>query len=177
MTTSFRALPSVNKILENDRIQGLMETYSHHIVVELVRSQLDDARNAIKDGESPPDFDEMIQSIEAQAASRWRTWPEKVINATGVILHTNLGRAPLSQDSIEAMQRAASGYSDLELDLKTGRRGSRQAFISSLLAQVTGAEAAIAVNNNASALMLGLAAIASGREVKLKITVTLDALP
>jgi len=88
-----------------------------------------------------------------------------VINATGVVLHTNLGRSPLSKDAIQAMQRAAQGYSDLELDLLTGRRGSRQAHISNLVARVTGAEAALVVNNNASAVMLGLAAIAGGKEV------------
>ena len=92
----------------------------------------------------------------------------RVINASGVVLHTNLGRAPLSDDAIEAMRRTAQGYSDLELDLGTGRRGSRQAHISELVARVTGTEAALVVNNNASAVMLGLAAIAHGKELSCR---------
>ena len=88
-----------------------------------------------------------------------------MINATGVIIHTNLGRAPLSQAAMRAAQAAAVGYSDLEIDLDTGRRGSRQAHLQSLLCRITGAEAALAVNNNASALLLGLSALAAGREV------------
>lgn len=165
MTSSFRDLPSVDKILSDDRIADLTDSYSRDAVLDLVRHELDDARGVIKDGGGAPSLDKIVQTVSEQASTRWRAWPEHVINATGVILHTNLGRSPLSGDAIAAMQRAASGYSDLELDLATGRRGSRQAFISSLLSQVTGAEAAIAVNNNASAIMLGLAAIATGKEV------------
>ena len=88
-----------------------------------------------------------------------------MINATRVIVHTNLRRAPLSQSAIDAMTQAARGYTDLEMDLSTGRRGSRQAHLQSLLQQVTGAEAALAVNNNASALLLGLSALSVGKEV------------
>ena len=91
--------------------------------------------------------------------------PRQVINATGVIIHTNLGRAPLSPAAIEAMTQAARGYTDLEMDLSTGRRGSRQAHLQSLLQQVTGAEEALAVNNNASAILLGLSALSVGKEV------------
>jgi L-seryl-tRNA(Ser) seleniumtransferase len=165
MTSPYQSLPSVERILSDQRVQHLVESYSRQVVVELVRGSLDSARKSITDGGGPPGFDELVKSIEAQAAGRWRPWPTHVINATGVILHTNLGRAPLSRESIEAMQRIAGGYSDLELDLTTGRRGSRQAHIGSLVCQVTGADAAIVVNNNASAVMLGLAAIATGKEV------------
>jgi L-seryl-tRNA(Ser) seleniumtransferase len=88
-----------------------------------------------------------------------------VVNATGVLLHTNLGRAPLSQEAIAAMERSAKGYTNLELDLDTGKRGSRQVHIESLLCQLTGAESAMVVNNNASAVLLALAALAKGKEV------------
>lgn len=165
MTSPYQLLPSVQKVLSDQRIQELVESYSHQGVLELVRAKLGDARSAISNGTEVPPFNEIIESIEEQASTRWRSWPTPVINATGVILHTNLGRAPLSTDAIEAMKRAAIGYSDLELDLETGRRGSRQAHISNLICQVSGAEAAMVVNNNASAVMLGLAAIATGKEV------------
>ena len=165
MTTPFRSLPSVDLLLSDERVQALMQTYSRQAVVELVRSQLDRSREAITNGIGQADFDELVHAIEHQAQTRWRSWPTPVINATGVILHTNLGRAPLSDDALDAMQRAARGYSDLELDLDSGRRGSRQAQIAQLVCQLTGAEAAMVVNNNASAVLLGLAAIASGKEV------------
>ena len=83
-----------------------------------------------------------------------------MINATGVILHTNLGRAPLSLEAVEAVRRAATGYTDLEMDLDEGVRGSRQSHAERLLRQLTGAEASLVVNNNASAILLSLSAIA-----------------
>jgi L-seryl-tRNA(Ser) seleniumtransferase len=165
MTTPFRSLPSVDRIISDERVQSLMERYSRQAVLELVRSQLDDTRKAITNGVQAPVFDDLVCAIEEQAESIWQAWPRYVINATGVILHTNLGRAPLSAEATKAIAQATAGYSDLELDLDSGRRGSRQAYISRLICQLTGAEAALVVNNNASAVLLGLAAIASGKEV------------
>ena len=165
MTSPFRSIPSVDRVLSDQRVQGLIQRYSHEAVLNLVREQLDHARMAVTNGASPPDFDNVVDSIEARAASRWGISPRPVINATGVILHTNLGRAPLSREATETVHRVARGYSDLELDLGSGRRGSRQAHISRLLCQLTGAQAALVVNNNASAVLLGLAAVASGKEV------------
>ena len=165
MTTAYRLLPSVERLLSNESIVLLIEEHSRPVVLELVRRELDQARSSIKSGNSAPRQDEIIAAVSERAESLTGDWPRHVINATGVLLHTNLGRAPLSVDAIAAMQRAAQGYSDLELDLATGRRGSRQAHISSLVARVVGAEAAFVVNNNASAVMLGLAAVASGKEV------------
>ncbi len=165
MTTQLRNLPSVDSVLLDERVQRLVDEYSHQAVLDLIRAQLDDARVAIVNGEDAPKIDEVVNAIEERASSGWRSWPSPVINATGVILHTNLGRAPLSGEALEAIEKAALGYSDLELDLETGKRGSRQAYVSRLLCQVTGAEASLAVNNNASAFMLGLAALAPGREV------------
>ena len=165
MTSPHRSLPSVDSVTSDQRIRALMESYSRDAVLELVRAQLDESREAITNGERAPDFDELVSATEERAALLWRQWPRPVINATGVILHTNLGRAPLSREATEAVQRAAMGYSDLEIDLESGRRGSRQAHISGLLCQLTGAEAALVVNNNASAVLLGLAAVAAGKEV------------
>ena len=165
MTTQLRNLPSVDRVLLDERVQRLVDEYSHQAVLDLIRAQLEDARVAIVNGKQAPKIDEVVSAVEERAASAWHSWPSPVINATGVILHTNLGRAPLSHDALKAIEDAALGYSDLELDLDTGKRGSRQAYVSRLLCQVTGAEAALAVNNNASAFMLGLAALAPEREV------------
>ena len=164
-TAELRSLPSVDKLLSDQRVQRLMEGASRQAVLDVVREELDEARKAIRDGVEAAGFDQLVQAIEERAESRWRAWPRPVINATGVILHTNLGRAPISPEALESMQRAARGYSDLELDLERGTRGSRQAYIARILCQLTGAEAGLAVNNNASAVLLGLAAIAAGREV------------
>ena len=165
MTTQFRGLPSVDRVLSDRRVQRLVDEFSRQAVVELVRIQLHEARSAISQGEKTPGIGEVVAAVEEQAVIQWHSWPNPVINATGVILHTNLGRAPLSAQAIEAIQQAAAGYSDLELDLETGKRGSRQEYISRLICQITGAQAATVVNNNASAVLLGLAAVATGREV------------
>ena len=165
MASRFRELPSVNDVLSHPRIAELVERFSHAAVVEVVREELEGAREAIRSGGEPPASETLMNSAVSRAESRWRPWPQAVINATGVVLHTNLGRAPLSASSIEAMRVAAAGYSDLEFDLAEGKRGSRQQHVSRLICQATGASAALAVNNNASAVMLGLAAIAAGKEV------------
>ncbi len=165
MTSRFREIPSVNEVLGRQEVNDLIARYSHESVVEIVREQLALARRIVSEGGESPKVESVAESVADRAAYRWKSWPETVINATGVILHTNLGRAPLSDESVEAASVAASGYSDLEFDLKSGKRGSRQAHISRLVCQATGAEAALVVNNNASAVMLGLAAIAAGKEV------------
>jgi L-seryl-tRNA(Ser) seleniumtransferase len=112
-----------------------------------------------------PAASEVAEAVRRSVESMAQVAPRPVINATGVIIHTNLGRAPLSKAALAAADAAARGYSDLEIDLGTGRRGSRQSHLQSLLCRITGAEAALVVNNNASALLLGLSALAAGREV------------
>ena len=159
MTTQFKDLPSVETVLSDSRVQHLVDMYSRDAVLTLVREQIDGARNGLKAGGVAPQLDDLIGAVEARAAESWRSWPRPVINATGVVLHTNLGRAPLSDDAVTAMESAARAYSELELDLDTGKRGSRQAYLGRLVCELTGAQAAFVVNNNASA------AIASGREV------------
>jgi len=161
----FRDLPSVDRVMASDGMAALTETYPRDWVVDLVRRELDRARQQIRDGGKAPSAGDVADGVGGELRSINEVAPRQVINATGVIVHTNLGRAPLSQSAIDAMTQAARGYTDLEMDLSTGRRGSRQAHLQSLLQQVTGAEAALAVNNNASGLLLGLSALSVGKEV------------
>ncbi len=165
MSTGFRALPSVERLLSQSPIAELVRIYSHDAVVALLRRELDLLRRAIAEGAAPPPLDDLVAQVQRQAARAWHSFPQPLINATGVVLHTNLGRAPLSKAASDAITRAALGYTDLEFDVDGGQRGSRQTHLDSLLQQITGAEAAIAVNNNASAMMLGLASIATGKDV------------
>ncbi|MBI4199170.1 MAG: L-seryl-tRNA(Sec) selenium transferase [Chloroflexi bacterium] len=164
-TTGYRHLPSVDRVLAQEDVQALLSTYPHDLVVSLVRQELEQGRRTIADGGVAPSLAEVAAGVVQRARSLAQRWPRPVINATGVVLHTNLGRAPLSGAALQAIADVARGYSDLEYDLPEGQRGSRQSKIASLLCQVTGAEAGLAVNNNAAAVLLGLAAIASGREV------------
>ena len=161
----FRDLPSVDRVMASDGMAALTEAYPRDWVVELVRRELDSARQKIRDGGKAPSAGDVVDGVSGELRSINEVAPRQVINATGVIIHTNLGRAPLSPAAVDAMTQAARGYTDLEMDLSTGRRGSRQAHLQSLLQQVTGAEAAMAVNNNASALLLGRSAMAAGKEV------------
>ena len=161
----FRNLPSVESVLSNRRIRSLTEEYARDWVTNLVRDQIEEARVAIKTGSEDPVVDQIVNSVALKIEILGRVSPRPVINATGVIIHTNLGRTPLSLEAMEAMLQATEGYSNLELDLVEGRRNSRPAHVQALLCQLTGAEAATVVNNNASAVLLGLSALASGKEV------------
>ena len=165
MESELRRLPSVDRVMSQDRIRELAEVYPHDMLVDLIRHHLDQGRGAIALGNPCPSVDEIVESIYAQAQALASPGPRRVINATGVILHTNLGRAPLSQGAIEAMDRASKGYCDLEFDLDTGLRGHRNVHVEQLLCRLTGAEAALAVNNNASAVLLALTALAKRKEV------------
>ncbi len=161
----FRNLPSVDSVLADQDVATAAQSFDRDWVVGLVREVLESARGQIKQGGDSPDAGEVARSVCQRIEDAMRPEPRPVINATGVVIHTNLGRAPLSRAAIEAANQAAQGYSNLELDLTTGRRGSRQAHLQSILGQLTGAEAALVVNNNASAMLLGLSALATGKEV------------
>ncbi len=158
-------MPSVDRLLSDERIRELEKTCSRSTLVGLVREGLEQARLSIGAGGPDPSFDQLVESIRSRARDLERPSLRPVINATGVILHTNLGRAPISGESVAAMVSVAEGYSNLEFDLGSGKRGSRHAHIERLLCQATGAEAALVVNNNASAVMLGLSALARRKEV------------
>ncbi|MBT98569.1 MAG: L-seryl-tRNA(Sec) selenium transferase [Dehalococcoidia bacterium] len=161
----FRNLPSVDSVLAKQDVAAAAESFDRDWIVDLVREALDSARDHIRQGGDSPNADDVARTVCQSIEDTMRAEPRHVINATGVVIHTNLGRAPLSKAAIEASNQAAQGYSNLKLDLATGRRGSRQAQLQSLLCQITGAEAALAVNNNASAMLLGLSALAAGKEV------------
>ena len=148
-----RGLPSVDELA-----RGVDDA----LAVAVAREVLERARSEIRAGRDPGDLRERLRDeLAAARAPRLR----RVINATGVIVHTNLGRAPLAEAAIEHLREAARGYSNLEYDLASGSRGSRQTHVAELLARLTGAGAALVVNNNAAAVMLALAALAEGREV------------
>ena len=135
------------------------------MIADLVRENLDCYRTRVSQGKEPPDPDEIVLNIVNQASALARPTLRPLINATGVVLHTNLGRAPLSEETIAAMDTISRGYNNLEFDLESGERGSRHTHIEPLLCRLTGAEAGLVVNNNASAVLLGLTALAKRKEV------------
>lgn len=165
MHTDFRSLPSVNRLLSDKRLKALEEVCSRPYILELVRQIIEENRLSISRGEPALSFDEMVESICARIGSLAYPRLVPVINATGVILHTNLGRAPISQEAIEAMKSVSGGYVNLEIDLNSGARDSRHARIEQLLCLLCGSEAAMVVNNNASAVLLALTALTKRKEV------------
>ncbi len=165
MNSEFRRLPSVDRLISEERIKQLEGIYPQELLVNLVRQHLERDRLSIAAGNPCPSIDEIVESICAQLRELGNPSLRPVINATGVILHTNLGRAPLSREAAAAMDTVARGYSNLEFNLDSGIRGSRQTHIEQILCQLTGAEAALVVNNNASAVLLGLTALAKRKEV------------
>jgi L-seryl-tRNA(Ser) seleniumtransferase len=157
-----RALPSVNELLADPRIAALESERGHAVAVAAVRSTLVEARDTIRAGGNAGDLAELaLARADSISAPRLR----RVLNATGVVVHTNLGRAPLAGSALERVREVASGYSNLEYDLEEGARGSRQDHVAPLLRELTGAEAALVVNNNAAAVLLAVAALAEGRDV------------
>ncbi len=154
----YRALPAVDRLLAREDVRAAGEA-----ATDLVRRALESAREAIAAGREAPSEDEIAEQVAGLARLVLGQSLRRVINASGVIVHTNLGRAPLSEAAIEAMAAVARGYSNLEYDLGEGKRGSRYSHLEPALRQLTGAEAAIAVNNNASALLLVLSVVAGRR--------------
>ncbi|MBE0448116.1 MAG: L-seryl-tRNA(Sec) selenium transferase [Actinobacteria bacterium] len=165
-----RQLPKVDEVLDLPEVKQLSSTYPRPLIVDGIRQVIDGRRGAIL---SIPDKD--LESIELSTSSLIKDledWLKKqyapslkrVINATGVVIHTNLGRSILSESAIEAVINAASSYSNLEFDLDVGARGLRHSHIESLLVRITGAEAGMVVNNNASAVFLALSTLAYGKE-------------
>ncbi|MEJ2708352.1 MAG: L-seryl-tRNA(Sec) selenium transferase [Anaerolineales bacterium] len=163
--TGLRSLPPVNQLLESPQTQKWISEYGRPLTLEAVRASLDEVRARYPEVEEIPDEAALLRRT-GQLLETW-TAPtlKRVINATGVILHTNLGRAPLSEAALQAMQEVARSYSTLEYDLAKGKRGSRLVHAEALLQRLTGAQAAMVVNNNASAVLLVLAALARRRAV------------
>lgn len=179
MTTILRRLPSVDALLRHHDVAALTGPLPRDLVVELIRQEIDTLRTALRGGimgatdpggpAAPSEDTDLlgmaVSRIVAAAERLSRPSLRRVINATGVVLHTNLGRAPLSQSAARAMADASTGYSNLEFHLESGDRGSRHSHLEHLICRVTGAEAALAVNNNAASLLLVLAELARGQEV------------
>jgi L-seryl-tRNA(Ser) seleniumtransferase len=157
-----RDLPSVDRLLADERLRALADEHGHELVLAAARAALARAREDIKAGFEQEDLPACaIVELDRLLAPRLRP----VINGTGVVVHTNLGRAPLSEYALDRVREIGRGYSNLEYDLDAGARGSRQDHLATVLRDLTGAEAALVVNNNAAAVLLALAALAEGREV------------
>ena len=157
-----RALPSVNALLETEDVRTLLERAPRSMVVDAIRAAIEHARRAPAD--APRAMDEWSRAIADELGSRQRLQLGPVINATGVVLHTNLGRAPLAEVALEAIRATSEGFSNLEYDVDSGSRGSRYDHCRALLRELTGAEDALVVNNCAAALVLALDQLAGGRE-------------
>src|SRR5579871_5512451 len=166
----FRQLPSVNDVLAAAEVQALTTEHAHELIAEVVRAELGQLREQIRRGEGL-DGQCTIPAIASRVAERLRQQMRPklrpVINATGIVLHTNLGRAPMAGEAARAAHDAAGGYLNLELDLETGKRSSRQNAIREWVARLSGAESATAVNNNAAATVIVLRTLAAGKEVVL----------
>jgi L-seryl-tRNA(Ser) seleniumtransferase len=162
---SFRNLPSIDRLLGTPQVTEMILQFGRPLTLDTLRSVLEDARNSIRNGEVLPDEGRLLRSASALLEQEVKPTLRGVVNASGVIIHTNLGRSPLSQAAQKAVIEAAAGYSTLEYDLDQGKRGKREQHAEHLIRKLTGAEAALVVNNNASAILLALTGLAKGREV------------
>lgn len=168
MPNPFRNLPSVSQLLEAEPLKKLVDRVNHQVVANGVRSFLDNVRSqmsATAEDINIPTPGEMAQKIAEWLTSERKPNLRKVINGTGIILHTGLGRAPLAKEAIEAVSELADGYCSVEIDLESGDRGQRIKAVERLLCELTGCEAATIVNNNAAATMIVLSEMAKGKEV------------
>lgn len=162
-----RRLPGLDRLLDREEASAWSRRWGRETVKSALREALEAARLRIgRDGTAGvPDPEQLLEDAEARLRRGAQPSLRRVLNATGVVLHTNLGRAPLAAEALEAASDVGAGYSNLEYDLSSGRRGSRQAHVSGLLCELTGAEAALVVNNNAAAVSLAVNELAEGREV------------
>ncbi len=163
-----RSLPSTNDILETPLVQELGRTHGHALLVEVIRREVADLRARLGRGElmnGAADPGLIATRVERRLLWEMRPKLRRMINATGIVLHTNLGRAPMAEGAAQAAYEAAHGYLNLELDLETGKRSSRQNAIRAWVCRLTGAESATAVNNNAAATVIALRALCRGQEV------------
>lgn len=162
-----RDIPSVDQILKHPRTEQLLGAYGHAWTVSAIREVLDELRQSLPNLAEIPSDAELVISLESILQKQSQPSLRPVINATGVLLHTNLGRAPLSQAALAAVESVASGYSTLEYDLTEGNRGKRDIHASALLTRLTGGESALVVNNNAAAVLLALSALSKGKKVAI----------
>ena len=167
--TLLQQLPKMDVLLAHPAILSAQEELPYHALKEAARTALDSLRRAILDGSAAalPTLDALAEDAVRRAAQACRPHLRHVINGTGVVLHTNLGRAPMGEAVARAVYDAARGYSNLEYNIDSGARGSRFSHVDRLLCSLTGAEAALAVNNNAAAVFLMLSALAAGKKVAI----------
>lgn len=159
-----RNLPAVHELLS--LLRERCPNYPLAVLKEAAREVLDDWRSLIQEkGKEPPGLEKLMSDAEERVKKKLLPSLRRVINATGVVIHTNLGRAPLCEEACEAIQNIAKGYCNLEINLETGKRGWRYSHVEELLKKLTGAEAALVVNNNAAAVFLALHTLARGKEV------------
>lgn len=160
-----RQIPAVDRLLSHPAVEALSSEWSRRFVLAVAREQIESVRAAVKAGAPVPGLDEIAAACADRFAALERPRPRRVINATGVVIHTNLGRAPLGRPAALSLLNNAGTYSNLEFDLESGTRGHRRTHLEELLRLFFPAWAAHAVNNNAAALMLALNTLARGREV------------
>jgi L-seryl-tRNA(Ser) seleniumtransferase len=168
--SELRNLPSVDKLLHTDKASAFVTEYGRSLTLESLRFILNEIRSGYSKNKTIPHEDFILAAVSLKLEEWTTPTLRPVINGSGVIIHTNLGRAPLSEDAIRATERVALGYSNLEYDLDKGQRGSRLLHAEQLLIHLTGAEAALVVNNNASAVLLTLTALAKRRRVLIART-------
>ena len=168
-----RVIPSIEQLLQRDGVQALLQTYGRTATVKALREAAEKLRTQLEGPGSPDEVKvevlEAAERLESEAGTSltriFMSSLQPVINATGVIIHTNLGRAPLADSAVSAIAAIAPHFTNLEYDLKNGGRGQRDTHVEYWLRELTGAEAVVVVNNNAAATLLLLSALASGREV------------
>jgi hypothetical protein len=169
MVNSLKNIPSVDELLSDHRVQDHLQKYQRTFVVQLLREAIDAARTRLRLSDSEVDRSQIsawiCQDLQQRIETLTQGTLKRVINGTGVVLHTNLGRAPLSKTALNYLHEMGTFYNNLELDLEKGERGSRYVHVEELLCRLTKAEAALVVNNNAAAVLLGLNTLAQGKEV------------
>ena len=165
----YRSIPKVDVLLENSDIVTLIENHHRDVVVDVIREEIDKLRNFIKENDDvnliEAKINNLIENIKISTEKVYSYNIKKVINGTGTILHTNLGRAIISKKHADYLSEVVTSYSNLEYNLEEGKRGERYSHFEKLICKITGAEAAMAVNNNAAAVMLVLSSMAAEREV------------
>ncbi|HQD42592.1 MAG TPA: L-seryl-tRNA(Sec) selenium transferase, partial [Bacillota bacterium] len=166
-----RLLPSVDQMLRKPEVQDMMERHARATVTEVIRRVLQETRQSIMEDEYNGEISagaiegRLVRVLDERLKKESRGKLREVINGTGVVIHTNLGRSPIAERAVDDLARLSGVYVNLEYDLQSGGRGSRHDIVRDLLRDITGAEDCMVVNNNAAAVLLVLSAMASGREV------------
>ena len=166
-TANLRSIPKVDEILKAPELKDYLERYRREIITKKVREVLDELRSDIlkEKRQKPLEFNEVVHKVKDKIDRFFLPPYRRVINGSGVVLHTNLGRALLAREAVDALKKVSGSFGNLELNLKTGKRGSRYDHVVEYICELTGAEDALVVNNNASAVILALSSMAAGQEV------------